>query len=148
MSRARMTLADIPARLLPEVERQLAGKRTVEAPAPKRLRQRSAPKLNKTEAAFAAWLRARASDLAVIHEQAIKLTLANGTTYTPDFVVAIPTGLATEGDDVTAYEVKGFMRDDASVKLKVAASLYPWIRFVLVSKGTQGREWDFQEVRK
>lgn len=52
------------------------------------------------------------------------LKLADDTRYTPDFFV-----LETDGT-ITLEEVKGFMRDDAAVKIKVAASLFPF-RFVL-----------------
>lgn len=48
------------------------------------------------------------------------LRLAPKTTYTPDFRVVLPDGL------VEFHETKGFMRDDAHVKLKVAAALHPY----------------------
>jgi hypothetical protein len=32
------------------------------------------------------------------------------------------------------YETKGFPRDDAMVKVKVAPKFFPWARFVLVTK--------------
>lgn len=57
----------------------------------------------------------------------IKLKLANHTYYTPDFYIVTDDGLEF-------HEVKGFMRDDAAVKLKVAASLFPWARFYLCKK--------------
>jgi len=53
-------------------------------------------------------------------------------------------GHATRVTECRAYEVKGFMRDDAAVKLKVAASLYPWIKFHLVTR--KKGEWIIQEV--
>jgi hypothetical protein len=44
--------------------------------------------------------------------------------YTPDFMVI------AEDDVVEFHEVKGgFWRDDAKVKIRVAAELYPMFRF-------------------
>jgi hypothetical protein len=45
----------------------------------------------------------------------------------------------------TIVEVKGFMRDDAQVKLKVAARLFRRFDFVLVKK--KGTGWDISEVK-
>lgn len=83
-----------------------------------RLRQKRGPRENKTEAAFAAWLRARNADCQVERE-GITLLLANGVRYTPDYAV-----ISQEGR-VSLWEVKGYMRDDAAAKLKVAASRFP-----------------------
>ena len=58
------------------------------------------------------------------------------TTYTPDFL--------TVGKEFTLYEVKGFMRDDAAVKIKVAAEMFPWFDWVLVY--LQKGEWIFKGV--
>lgn len=54
-----------------------------------------------------------------------RLRLADNTTYTPDFAYL------TTGGQLVFVEAKGpFMRDDANVKLKVAAEMYPF-RFFL-----------------
>lgn len=100
----------------------------------KRLRQRTGPKFNKTEAAFLEWLQER-HDTGTIRAQAVTLVLANGVRYTPDFT-NLRLGLA--------WETKGFMRDDAAVKIKVAAAAYPEIRFHLVTRN--GGTWDVQEI--
>lgn len=99
-----------------------------------RLRQRQGPKLNKTETAFLEWLCAR-YDPKDIRAQAVTLVLGNGTRYTPDFF-----NLRAS----LAWETKGFMRDDAAVKIKVAASLYPEIKFHLVTR--DGGAWSIQEM--
>jgi hypothetical protein len=53
----------------------------------------------------------------------ITLKLAPDTRYTPDF-------WEMDDDDVLAFdEVKGFWRDDAKVKIKMAAKLFPQFRF-------------------
>jgi hypothetical protein len=121
-------------------------------PVKKRLRQ-NATGLNKTEAAFLATLKAggiaEASDgTDVLPPQSITLRIGNGVRYTPDFFTVGHEPIedaAGNAQTLRAYEVKGFMRDDAAVKLKVAASLYPWIKFHLVSK-RKGGGWDVQEV--
>lgn len=101
-------------------------------------------KLNKTEAAFLAVL--QKGMVGVRHSwvgvQNITLKLADDTRYTPDFF-----GLCEDGN-LIAYEVKGFFRDDAKVKIKVAARMFPWIRFVLVRKeGGQFSPFKLEEVK-
>lgn len=85
------------------------------------MRQKRGSKLNKTEAAFEAYLRGfyNADKIGV---QDITLHLGNGVRYTPDFHIA----------GHTYYEVKGYMRDDAAVKLKVAAAKFDFFEFFLV----------------
>lgn len=63
----------------------------------------------------------------------VKLKLADGTHYTPDFLVV------TKAMRIEFREVKGFLRDDAAVKFKVAAELFPHFRFVMVTK--DGGAW-------
>lgn len=57
--------------------------------------------------------------------EGIKQRLADNTFYTGDFAVMLA------DETVEIHETKGFMADDANVKIKVAASLYPF-RFVLI----------------
>lgn len=52
--------------------------------------------------------------------EGIKLRLADNTFYTPDYAV-----LASDGV-LELHEVKGFWEDDARVKIKVAADMYPF----------------------
>lgn len=85
--------------------------------------------MNKTEAAYSALL-AQEQQLGTVKWfkfEGLKLRLADNTFYTPDFVVL--------GEDMVleCHEVKGFWRDDARAKIKVAASLYPF-RFIAVRK--------------
>jgi hypothetical protein len=69
--------------------------------------------------------------------ESVKLRLADRTWYTPDFLVV------TQDGSVEFHEVKGFWRDDARVKWKVAAELNPWARFVAAKlvKGKWEHEW-------
>lgn len=100
-----------------------------------RIRQNSTG-LNKTEISFFEYLENTSPLPTKVYAQAITLRIANGCRYTPDFF--------TIGQGIKAYEVKGFMRDDAAVKLKVTASLFPWIKFHLVTR--KGGTWQIHEV--
>jgi hypothetical protein len=95
--------------------------------------------MNKTEAAYDAHLAELQHAGAILWRrfEGVKLRLADATFYTPDFAVMLA------DCRIELHEVKGFMRDDAAVKLKVAASLYPF-RFVLVRK--LGHGWERTEV--
>ena len=69
----------------------------------------------------------------------IKLRLADSTFYTPDFAVQLP------DHTLELHDVKGRSgagpggwEEDARVKIKVAAKLYPWFRFVGACKSGLG----------
>lgn len=94
--------------------------------------------LNKTEQAYADTLRLRhlGGEIAWYKFEGVKLKLADNTTYTPDFAVMLASG------ELEMHEVKGFWRDDARVKIKVAAALFPF-RFVAVTKSKN--QWITEE---
>ena len=71
--------------------------------------------------------------------EAVKLRLADNTFYTCDYFVMLANG------ELEAHEVKGFWTDDARVKIKVAAELYPF-RFIAVKarKQAEGGGWEFE----
>ncbi len=85
--------------------------------------------MNKTEAAYADHLKMleRTGVIAWFAYEAIKFRLANNTFYTPDFLVMLSDG------QLEVHEVKGrkgegyYAEDDAKVKIKVAAALYPML---------------------
>jgi hypothetical protein len=92
---------------------------------------------NALERAYAQHLelRWRAGDLAGWRYEPIKLRLADGAFYTPDFLVVQNSG------EMELHETKGFMREAARVRLKVAVELYPWFQFVIVrARGRHGFE--------
>lgn len=130
------------------VQQIVAEAQPAPQPTPKKRLRQDTKGLNKTEAEFLLWLRNH-YDPVVVLSQAVTLRLGNGVRYTPDFVVPVPR-VPVDGKHVelAAYETKGFMRDDANVKLKVAASLYPFIKFHLVSKRTKknGGGFSIEEV--
>jgi hypothetical protein len=78
--------------------------------------------MNKTEAAYERDLRdAQAlGDILWYRFEGLKLRLADNTFYTPDFAV-----LASD-NVMECHEVKGFWRDDARAKIKIAAEMYPF----------------------
>ena len=83
--------------------------------------------MNKTEAGYALLLEARkrAGQVQDYWFEGLTLKLAHDTRYTPDFFVVLADG------SCELHEVKGFMRDDANVKLKVAARLFPFPVFLV-----------------
>lgn len=94
--------------------------------------------MNKTEAAYDQhlWAKRQAGKIVWHKFEALKLRLADNTFYTPDFMV-----LAADSV-LELHEVKGFWQDDARVKIKVAASLYPF-RFIAAKKVKGG--WEREE---
>lgn len=94
-------------------------------------------KLNKTERLFLEFLKRGRHEWVGMHCMTLKL--ADDCRYTPDF-------WAVDNGKLTAFEVKGFFRDDAKVKIKVAARMFPWIEFVLVRKNKL-RSFDYEKVK-
>lgn len=80
---------------------------------------------NKTEQAYENLLESMriAGDVIWYKFEGMKLRLADNTFYSPDFAVMLANG------QIECHEVKGHWQDDARVKIKVAADLYPF-RFV------------------
>lgn len=78
-----------------------------------------------------------------------KLQIGKRCTYAPDFVV-----VASDGT-IECHEVKATWRsgkagwmEDARVKIKAAASRYPFLRFVAAAERRSGgrSEWTFEEI--
>jgi hypothetical protein len=87
-----------------------------------------AGQMNKTEAAYAAHLELlrQSGDVLWWKFEGVKLRLAPSTFYTCDFMTL------NRGHQIEMHEVKGgFITDDANVKIKVAASMYPFIFFIV-----------------
>ena len=69
-----------------------------------------------------------------------RLVLAPKTTYAPDFMVL------RKDCQIVFDEVKGFMTDDANVKIKVAASMFPFQFRIVRKAGKAGGMWSIQNV--
>lgn len=66
--------------------------------------------------------------------ESLKFRLADRTWYTPDFVVWLPDG------GIQLVEVKGFLRDDAAVKFKVAREAFPEWEWIMMRRTKSGWE--------
>ena len=97
--------------------------------------------MNKLEARYAQHLDLlqRAGQVAAWRFEVVTLKLAVDVRYTPDFLVILP------GGELELHETKGFLRDDARVKLRVAARMFPWFVFRLVRWGKAGA-WEIEGV--
>ena len=98
--------------------------------------------MNKTEQEYARLLEnmKHAGEIIWYSFEGMKFRLADKTFYTPDFIV-----LTKEGY-MEAHEVKGYWMDDARVKIKVAASMYP-IKFKAIKKRPKkdGGGWELED---
>jgi hypothetical protein len=90
-------------------------------------------RMNKLEGRYALWLRMRRDrgEIESFEFEPLKLRLAEKTFYTPDFLVQLKNG------ELECHEVKGFLRDDAAVKIKVAAARFPF-RFLMIFEDKRG----------
>ena len=106
-----------------------------------------AGEMNKTEKEFANYLQKQLDGHKIFSFafEPVTLKLAKDLRYTPDFLCHELDGT------ITMYEVKGFWRDDALAKIKMASEKFPLFRFVSVKKRTvketvkTGCAWDFRE---
>ena len=102
--------------------------------------------MNKTEKAYELHLKKMLNDGIILWYkfEAIKFRLADRTYYTPDFLVL------NGRNELEVHEVKGspaIFLDDAKVKVKACADMYPMIFLVAFpKKGTRMTEWDVNEV--
>lgn len=98
--------------------------------------------MNRTEAAYGQHLEARrvAGEVLWFRFEGLKFRLADSTFYTPDYAVLLA------DNSLECHEVKGHWEDDARVKIKVAASLYP-VKFVAVTALAKkhGGGWKVEE---
>ena len=108
-------------------------------------RKRQSPgTMNKTEAAYAQRLALlqRAGEIRSFRFEPIKFRLADRTFYTPDFMVVM-------GDEIQFHEIKGYLpEDDANVKIKVVAEMYPEFQFQMVFAEVRRGELRITKVRE
>ncbi len=107
----------------------------------KALGRKKAGSMNKTELAYSQHLQLlqHAGQIDWFKYEAVKLRLADNTFYTVDFMVMKSNG------ELEAHEVKGgYIFDDAMVKIKVAADLFPFPFFIV--KKANGGTWDIKKV--
>ena len=98
--------------------------------------------MNKTESAYSQYLETlrHAGEIVWFKFEGVKLRLADNTFYTPDFVVMGANGL------IEMHEVKGFWLDDARVKIKIAADMYPFRFLAIKAKAKKnGGGWEQED---
>jgi hypothetical protein len=85
-------------------------------------------------------LEKRVGNIAWFAFEGIKLRLADRTFYTPDFAVIRGDGT------LEIHEVKGHWEDDARVKIKVAAEMFPF-KFISAKPKPKklGGGWEIEE---
>ena len=97
--------------------------------------------MNKTETEYAEHLQIlkNCGEIVWYRFEGMKFRLADNTFYTPDFAV-----MRSDGH-LEMHEVKGYWHDDARVKIKVAAEMYP-VEFLAVRKKTrrEGLGWKIE----
>jgi hypothetical protein len=97
--------------------------------------------MNKTESAYASRLELlkQSGEIVWYKFEGMKFRLADNTFYSPDFIVMLANGA------LQSHEVKGFWTDDARVKIKVAADMYP-LEFlaVKVKPKKSGGGWEVE----
>ncbi len=89
--------------------------------------------MNKTETRYCNHLEGlkRIGQVLWYRFEGVKLRLAKNTTYSPDFFVMLSDG------SLECHEVKGHWEDDARVKIKVAAEMFPF-RFIAAQPAATG----------
>lgn len=111
--------------------------------------------MNKLEQAYDALLAGRklVGEIADYWYEGITLKLAEGTRYTPDFLVLMPdgelqfhevkAGMAVKVDGVATGETKAMSEDASRIKIKIAAERFPF-RFIMAycRKG----QWFYDEI--
>ena len=142
MGRCRFRYEDLPAPMRAQVDAL-----TRKGPAPDarpaaagdsrpagRLPRRRRP--NKTEAAYAAQVIGRRTDVAAVHYEGLTLRMANGHRYTPDWVVV------TNAGRIECHEVKGgyalHSQQRARLAFDQARVEFPWIVWVWSVKSNDG----------
>lgn len=100
------------------------------------------PRMNRTELAYSQLLDQRISAREIINWrfQEITLRLGDDLRYTPDFMVRMP------DRELHLHEVKGFMRDDARVKLYATAAQWPIFKFWLCTFNKRDG-WTIKQVK-
>lgn len=100
-----------------------------------------AGEMNRLEAKYAEHLEAlkQAGEIISWRFEEQKFRLADKTWYTPDFQIMLPDG------SIQYHETKGFMQDDANVKLKAVADKFREYGWVLVTWDSKSKNWKFQE---
>lgn len=83
-------------------------------------------KMNKLETSYSEFL-SQNPDVVWFKYEGVSLKLADKTRYSPDFIVM------KKDFQIEFHEVKGYWEDQARIKIKVAADLFPF-KFIAIKK--------------
>jgi hypothetical protein len=102
--------------------------------------------MNKTEAVWAEHLKFAQvnGEVEWFMFEPFKLKLADKTYYSPDFLVMLPDGTLEVHEIKGTSKGKPFIEDDAAVKIKVAARLFPFkfkLLWIVKDAGWSWREY-------
>lgn len=123
-----MKLSDLPSNIRKQIEAKFGKPKKQHGP-------------NKTESAYGSYLSGlqQVGEIVRCRFEGLKFRLAQRTSYCPDFIVTMP------DNSIQCHEVKARWgngkpgwRDDARVKIKVAAELFPEFTFVAVWPNGRG----------
>ncbi len=98
-------------------------------------------KMNALESAFAVdvlGLQLAGKLIQWFEFEPVRLRLGGSAFYRPDFLVVDGVG------QVIGYEVKGHWREAARARIKIAASRFPWIRFIAVRRDRRSGQWNYE----
>lgn len=117
------------------------GNRTTQAKKARPRPQHTPGRMNKTEARYLQDViepRLKTGEYRSAKFEAVKLRLADRTFYTPDFAV-----VNDRTGEIELHEVKGgWIEDDAMVKFKTAAAMFPEYRWILVQQKKATGPWE------
>lgn len=100
--------------------------------------------LNKTERSYLAWLRVQGD--AWFGVQCFRLQIGHDCWFTPDFWALDAQGLrCIDTKSVRKGQSRPHVEDDAWVKLRVAARLYPFVHFLVAWR--EGEIWQHRVVK-
>jgi Protein of unknown function (DUF1064) len=96
--------------------------------------------MNGMEKKYAAYLELRriTGEILEWRFEPLKLRLAPKTYYTPDFLLLMHDG------KIELHETKGFMEEDANVKIKVAMEMFASIFTIVLVRLDKNKNWTFK----
>ena len=134
--------ADLAATGKDSLQVRLQISAIVAEPAEPKRRRHVAGRMNRLEQRFLTeivepW--EASGDVKYWHFEAVNLRLADKTWWKPDFWVVLANGKQL------AAEVKGHWEDDARVKIKLAAEIYPWLHIQAWMWDRKAKEWNRED---
>jgi hypothetical protein len=107
------------------------------------IRQANIGGMNKTEIAYQAVLdlRWRVGEILYYEYEAVTLKIGHDLRYTPDFLVLNKAG------EIEFHETKwAVMQEDSIVKIRAAATKWPFFRFIIAKRQDSGQNFELKEM--